>query len=89
MQSLQFTLRADCDIFVKLLPRTDSANLLLKTELLRHSSPSYKALNCTSVTVAWKGHLPVHIAATSQVRGVLRHSREREGHMIFPYSGAV
>jgi hypothetical protein len=45
MQGLQFTLRADCDIFlVKLSPRTDSANSLLKTAFLdipvSHIKPS-------------------------------------------------
>jgi hypothetical protein len=60
--------------------------LLLKNGLIRHSSSSYKTLNRTSVTVAWKEYLPICIAAMSQVRGMLRHSRKREGHVIFPYS---
>jgi hypothetical protein len=54
--------------------------------LLRHCSSSYITLNRTSVTVAC---CPVHIAATSQVRAVLRHSRKREGHVILPYSWCV
>jgi hypothetical protein len=49
---------------------------LLRTNwLVRHSSSSYITLNRTSVT-----------AATSQVRALLRHSRKRESHVIFPYS---
>jgi hypothetical protein len=54
---------------------TSLVEQLLNNCLRRHSSSSYKTLNRTSVT-----------AATSQVRAVLRHSRKREGHVIFPYS---
>jgi hypothetical protein len=65
-------------------------NLLVELDLenwlLRHCSSSYKTLDRTSVTVAWKGYLPIRIATTNQVRCVLCHSRKREGHMIFPYS---
>jgi hypothetical protein len=41
-QRLQFTLRADCDIFIKLSPRTDSANSLLKTDFLDIPVPLIK-----------------------------------------------
>jgi hypothetical protein len=62
---------------------TSLVEQLLNNCFLRHSSSSYIRLNRTSVTVAC---CPVRIAATSQVRAVLRHSRKREGHVIFPYS---
>jgi hypothetical protein len=68
---------------VCLLCETSLVEQLLNNWLLRHSSSSYITLNCTSVTVAC---CLIHIAATSQVRAVLRHSQKREGHMILPYS---
>jgi hypothetical protein len=39
--------------------------LTLKTDFL--DIPGHETLNRTSVTVAWKGYLPIRIAATSQV----------------------
>jgi hypothetical protein len=65
---------------------TSLVEQLLNNWLLRYSSSSYITLNRTSVTVAC---CPGCIAATSQVRAVLRHSPKREGHVIFPYSWCV
>jgi hypothetical protein len=69
-----------------LLSRTHSSNSSLRTDFLDIPVPLIKTLNRTSVTVAWKGCLLIRIAATSQVRGVLRLSRKHEGHVIFLYS---
>jgi hypothetical protein len=71
---------------VEQLLNSSSRELLLNNWLLRHSSSSCITLNRTSVAVAC---CPVRNAATSQVKAVLRHSRKREGHMIFPYSWCV
>jgi hypothetical protein len=49
-QILQFTLRADCDIFVKPPPRTDSANSVLKNWIKTANRLAYIARNSATET---------------------------------------
>jgi hypothetical protein len=85
-------LTANCDIFsVRLSPRTDSENSLLQIELLEITVSLIKP---SIIQTCKRAHLhccmegvftdPLHSNEPGE-GCVLRHSRKRKGHVIFPY----